>query len=117
MHRLPQVLSRLEVGFDDPKSVASAGLILPMSLAQQLKVEAQIDAALPAQGLGGKPNAGAKAFRLNQQRGERRDLFGSRALGHVLHRNRPRGAEVNLEIRKSHLISKDLPDPADFVGD
>jgi len=52
----------LEVGFDDPKSVASAGLVLPMSVAQQLNIEPQINAGLTARGLGGKPNAGAKAL-------------------------------------------------------
>jgi len=39
MQRVSQVLSRLPVAFDDPKSVASAGLMLPMSLAQQLDIE------------------------------------------------------------------------------
>jgi hypothetical protein len=62
MQRVLQVLSRLEVAFDDPKSVASAGLMLPMSLAQQLGIESRIDRSLPARGLGRRPNGGAKAL-------------------------------------------------------
>lgn len=64
MRRVSQVLSRLEVAFDDPKSVASAGLLLPMSLAQQLNVESRIDESLPSKGWGGRPNSGGKALTL-----------------------------------------------------
>ncbi len=62
MQRVSQVLSRLDVAFDDPKSVASGGLLLPMSLAQRLNVEPAIDAALPSKGYGGHRNGGAKAL-------------------------------------------------------
>jgi len=62
MQRVSQVLSRLDVAFDDPKSVAFGGLMLPMSLAQQLKIESRIDRLLPSTGLGRRPNGGAKAL-------------------------------------------------------
>ncbi len=62
MQRVSQVLSRLDVAFDDPKSVASGGLLLPMSLAQRLNVEPVIDAALTSRGYGGHCNSGAKAL-------------------------------------------------------
>ena len=62
MQRVSQVLSRLEVAFDDPKSVATAGLLLPMSLAQQLNIEPIIDSVLPSTGYGGRLNGGAKAL-------------------------------------------------------
>ena len=62
MQRVSQVLSRLPVAFDDPKSVASAGLMLPMSLAQQFDVESRINRLLPSRGLGRRPNGGAKAL-------------------------------------------------------
>ena len=62
MQRVSQVLTRLPVVFDDPKSVASAGLMLPMSLAQQLDVESRFDGLLPSRGLGRRRNAGAKAL-------------------------------------------------------
>ncbi|MEA2001007.1 MAG: transposase, partial [Actinomycetota bacterium] len=64
MYEVSQVLSRLDVAFDDPKSVASAGLILPMSVAQQLGVEQLIDEVLPSTGYGGHRNGGAKALTL-----------------------------------------------------
>jgi Transposase DDE domain group 1 len=62
MQRVSQVLSRLPVVSNDPKSVASGGLMLPMSLAQQLDVEARFDRRLPPRGLGRRHNAGAKAL-------------------------------------------------------
>lgn len=62
MQRVSQVLTRLDVAFDDPKSVASAGLLLPMSLAQQLGIEPMINAALPSAGYGGHRNGGVKAL-------------------------------------------------------
>jgi len=62
MQRVSQVLSRLPVAFDDPKSVACAGLMLPMFLAQQLKIESRFDRLLPSRGLGRRPNGGAKAL-------------------------------------------------------
>lgn len=62
MQRVSQVLSRLPVAFDDAKSVASAGLMLPMSLAQQLEIESRFDRLLPSRGLGRRPNGGAKAL-------------------------------------------------------
>ena len=62
MQRVSQVLSRLPVAFDDPRSVASAGLMLPMSLAHQLEIESRFDRLLPSRGLGRKPNGGAKAL-------------------------------------------------------
>jgi len=62
MQRVSQILSRLDVVFDDPKSVASGGLLLPMSLARRLNVEAVIDAALTSRGYGGHRNSGAKAL-------------------------------------------------------
>jgi hypothetical protein len=62
MQRVSQVLSRLPVAFDDPKSVVSAGLMLPMSLAQQFEIESRIDRLLPSRGLGRRPSGGAKAL-------------------------------------------------------
>ncbi|MCZ7534341.1 MAG: IS1380 family transposase [Acidimicrobiia bacterium] len=62
MQRVSQVLTRLDVAFDDPKSVASAGLLLPMSLAQQLNIEPTINTVLPSTGYGGHRNGGAKAL-------------------------------------------------------
>lgn len=62
MQSVSQVLSRVEVSFDDRRSVASAGLMLPLSLAQHLDVESRIDAAIASRGRGGHRNGGAKAL-------------------------------------------------------
>jgi hypothetical protein len=47
-------LDGVEVAFDDPRAVAQAGLLLPATLAQRLRLEALVDEVVD---LGGRPSA------------------------------------------------------------
>jgi len=64
MRSFPRNLDRVEVTFDDDRAVAGAGLVLPMSLAQNLELGDLVDEMVDLGDAPGRASVGLKAVRL-----------------------------------------------------
>lgn len=64
MQTSSHTLDRLGVAFDDPHAVANAGLLLPATLAQHLKLKELIEGHLDLGSAPGRANVGSKAMTL-----------------------------------------------------
>ena len=53
------VLDRVDIAFDDQRSVASAGLLLPATLAERLEIEQATDQLVDLGDRPGRPTPGA----------------------------------------------------------